>query len=119
MRQAAVLGLSLGSGARRERTRSDLEILFRQICRHHRLPAPEVNIKVGTLEVDFLWPDRRVIAETDGYRYHRGRVAFEDDHERDLQLAEMGFRVLRFSETQLENHPARVAAIVRRELAAG
>lgn len=118
LRQAAVLGLSLGPGGRPERTRSDLEALFQRICRRHELPAPELNVRVGGFEVDFLWRDRRLIVETDGYRYHRGRVAFEDDRDRDLRLTELDFRVLRFSEIQLENEPARVAAAVRRELAA-
>lgn len=118
LRQAAVLGLPLGPGGRPERTRSDLEALFQRICRRHELPAPELNVRVGGLEVDFLWRDRRLIVETDGYRYHRGRIAFEDDHRRDLRLTELDFRVLRFSEIQLENEPARVAAAVRRELAA-
>jgi very-short-patch-repair endonuclease len=119
MRQAAVLGLPLGPGVRPERTRSDLEILFLGICRRHRLPEPEVNVKLAPrLEVDFLWRDCHLVVETDGYRYHRGRVAFESDRERDLRLAELGFRFLRFSDTQLENEPARAAAAVRRELAA-
>jgi very-short-patch-repair endonuclease len=118
LRQAAVLGLDLGPGVEPERTRSDLEVLFQQICRRHRIPASEVNEKVGPFEVDFLWRDRRVIVETDGYVFHRGRIAFEDDHDRDLHLAELGFRVLRFSEYQLEREPARAAGLVRRELAA-
>jgi len=36
-------------------------------------PAPEVNAKVGQFVVDFLWRERSLIVETDGYRYHRGR----------------------------------------------
>jgi very-short-patch-repair endonuclease len=108
----------LGPGSRPERTRSDLETLFHGICQRHKLPAPEVNVRVGTLEVDFLWRRCRVIVETDGYRYHRGRVAFESDHDRDLRLRESGFDVLRFSETQLETESERVAVAVRRALAA-
>jgi very-short-patch-repair endonuclease len=118
MRQAAVLGLPLGPGTRRERTRSDLERLFNHICLRNRIPTPEVNVKVGGLEVDFLWRDRRLVVETDGYRYHRGRVAFENDRDRDLALRALGYAVIRLSDTQLEEEPEKVASIIRRLLAA-
>jgi very-short-patch-repair endonuclease len=118
MRQAEVLGLPLGPGARTDRTRSDLERLFLRICRFRDISTPAVNVDVDGLEVDFLWREARLIVETDGYRFHRGRVAFENDRDRDLRLTELGYRVLRFSEIQLENEPGRVAAAVLRELAA-
>ena len=119
MRQAAVLGLSLGPGTRPERTRSDLELLFLGICRRHGLPTPEVNVEISKLRVDFLWRERRVIVETDGYPYHRGRIAFEDDRSRDLALRGLGFDVLRLSDAQLEGEQAIVAAAVRRLLERG
>jgi very-short-patch-repair endonuclease len=118
MRQAAILKLPLGPGAKPERTRSDLEVLFGKICRRHALPAPEVNVMVGTLEVDFLWREQGVIVETDGYRYHRGRIAFEDDRRRDLELRAFGFEVIRLSDTQLDEEPDRIAGILRQLLAA-
>ena len=118
MRQAAVLGLPLGPDTRPERTRSDLERLFKRISRRNGIPAPEVNVKIDGLEVDFLWRDRRLIVETDGYRYHRGRIAFEDDRDRDLTLRSLGYEVIRLSDTQLEDEPEKVASIVRRLLAA-
>lgn len=116
MRQAAVLGMSVGPDQESERTRSDLEVLFLKICERHTVPIPEVNVKIGSIEVDFLWRGRRLIVETDSYRYHRGEISFQDDHARDLRLTELEFRVLRFSEIQLEREPARVAALVLSEL---
>jgi very-short-patch-repair endonuclease len=118
MRQAAVFGLPIGPDTRPERTRSDLERLFKRIRRRSGIPAPEVNVKVDGLEVDFLWRDRRLIIETDGYRYHRGRIAFEDDRDRDLTLRALGYTVIRLSDTQLEEEAEKVASIVRRLLAA-
>jgi very-short-patch-repair endonuclease len=118
MRQAAVLGLHLGPGAIPDPTRSDLERLFLRICRRNRIPPPEVNVKVGGIEVDFLWRERSAIVETDGYRYHRGRVAFENDRSRDLELRRQGFDVLRLADTQLTTEPHEVALAVRRFLAA-
>ena len=54
-------------------TRSELERRFLRLCRRHRLPTPEVNARIGPFIVDFLWRDRALIVETDGYRFHRGR----------------------------------------------
>jgi len=100
-------------GIESDRTRSDLEALFLALCAHHRLPMPEVNVKLGDHEVDFLWRSRRLVVETDHWTYHRGSVAFEDDHARDLDLRAAGYTVLRFTDRQLEGEPGRVVADVR------
>lgn len=95
-----------------DRTRSDLETLFLGIVHRYAIPHPEVNVKLGRWEVDFLWRRERVVVETDFWSYHRGSVAFEDDHARDLDLRSAGYSVLRYDDTQLENEPDRVAADV-------
>lgn len=77
------------------------------------MPAPEVNVKVGRWTVDFLWRRQRVAVETDFYGYHRGRVAFQDDHARDLDLRRHGFAVHRFSEEQINDQAEEVAADLR------
>jgi very-short-patch-repair endonuclease len=112
-----MLGLPLGNELHGERTRSDLERDFLKICRRYRLSAPEVNVEVGAYEADFLWRDRRVIVETDSYRYHRGWQAFKDDHARDLELRQRGFEVFRFSEAQINEEAGRVASFLREVLA--
>lgn len=119
IRQAEVLGLPLGDNVASDRTRSDLERDFLRICRRHRLPAPEVNVRIGPYEADFLWRERRLIVETDSYLYHRGRQAFIDDHARDLELRARGFEVIRFSETQIDEEPRKVAELLRGMLACG
>jgi very-short-patch-repair endonuclease len=103
-------------GAEGRRTRSELEENFLRLCRRHRLPLPGTNAKVGRWEVDFLWREERVVVETDSFAYHRGSVAFEDDHARDLDLRREGFTVLRFTELQLEQEPWRVINDVARAL---
>lgn len=109
IRQAEVLGLPTGLEPPAP-TRSELEDLFLRLCQRHRLPAPEVNARVGRYEVDFLWRPRRLIVETDGYRYHRGAQAFEDDHERDLALRVHGYDVRRFTYQQVAKQPVQIAA---------
>ena len=115
IRQAELAGYRL-DGVESDRTRSDLESAFLELWRHHRLPRLEVNAKLGRWEVDFLWREQRLVVEADSWTYHRGSVAFQDDHARELDLRAEGFTVLRFSEQQLEEEPGRVAADVTASL---
>ena len=119
IRQANVLGLQLGPGDAKVRTRSDLEADFLRLCRRYRLPPPQVNVRIGPYLVDFAWRGSRLVVETNSYLYHRGEVAFQDDHARDLELRRRGFEVLRLSELQLEKEPAWVAEILAARLALG
>jgi very-short-patch-repair endonuclease len=116
VRQAEFLGLPLGPEVESDGTRSDLERDFLRLCRRHGLPAPEVNVRVGRWTVDFLWRRARVVAETDFFGYHRGRAAFRDDRTRELDLRRRGFAVRRFSEEQVNECPAEVAADLRQAL---
>jgi very-short-patch-repair endonuclease len=112
IRQAEVLGLSTGPDVETDRTRSELERRFLSLCRRHRLPRPAVNMRIGRLLIDFCWVDQQLIVETDGYRFHRGRTAFEDDRARDLQLRSLGYQVMRLSYQQVFHESAEVAAVL-------
>jgi very-short-patch-repair endonuclease len=112
IREADALGLALGDGPKPDRTRSELERRFLQLCRRHRLPPPEVNVRVGRMEVDFLWPGAELVVEVDGYRYHRGRSAFERDRVRDLGLRDRGYAVIRLTHRQLLEEPGLVVKIL-------
>lgn len=118
VRQAELAGFSLGPEVKTDGTRSDLELDFLRICRRAGLPRPEVNVKIGRWTVDFLWRAERLAVETDSYRYHRGRIAFQDDHARELDLRRRGFAVRRFDERQIDEESAKVAADVAAALAA-
>lgn len=119
IRQAEVCGLPLGDDVESDGTRSDLEGDFLHLCRRYRLPAPEVNIRVGPHLVDFLWRDRGLILETDSFAYHGGRTAFQEDRSRDLDLRARGFQVFRLSEKQVNEEPRRVAEVVGAALRVG
>ncbi len=115
IRQADVLGLELDYETA-DGTRSDLELAFLKLLDRHRLPAPEVNVRIGPYLVDFLWRERHLVVETDGFRYHRGRAAFEEDRKRDLELRALGYDVIRLADRQLAEDPGRVASALRSEL---
>ncbi len=112
VRQAELKGLRL-DGIETDRTRSDLEAAFLALFRDHGLPPPEVNPKIGRWEVDFLWRSHRLVVEVDTWTYHRGSIAFEDDHARDLDLRSAGFAIHRFTDCQLEEEPERIVADIR------
>jgi very-short-patch-repair endonuclease len=101
--QAEVLHLPIGNlpGFLHEPTRSELERRFLGLCRRHGLPKPEVNVRIGSYEVDFLWREERVVVETDGWASHGTRSAFEADRARDAELKALGHEVMRFTHRQV------------------
>jgi very-short-patch-repair endonuclease len=103
---------------RRGFTRSEAERLLRTLCREAQLPQPLCNVRVGGVEVDFLWPTERLIVEVDGYRYHAHRAAFERDRLRDARLVTAGFRVIRITWRQLTERPLVVVATIAAALGA-
>jgi very-short-patch-repair endonuclease len=98
-------------------TRSELEERFLALCRAHDLPQPRVNARVAGLEVDFLFKPEGLVVETDGWRYHRTRQAFERDRRRDAALTRAGYRTLRFTHRQVTADVRSVAQTVAAALA--
>jgi very-short-patch-repair endonuclease len=121
VRETESLGLPIDAGFVRQglgsskvpRTRTELEALFLALCRRHRLPQPEVNVRIDRFEVDFLWRAHRLIVEVDGWESHRSRSAFEEDRLRDARLQLLGYGVLRFSWRQVKDEARTVAATIR------
>jgi very-short-patch-repair endonuclease len=100
-------------------TASELEERFLALCRRHGLPRAGVNERVAGLEVDFVFRAARLAVETDGWRFHGTRRAFERDRERDAVLARAGYRTLRFTHRQLTREPGTVAATLIAALGGG
>ncbi len=93
-------------------TRSGLERLFLALCEHHGLPRPKANTTVQGKEVDFLFEHARLIVETDSWRYHKTRRAFENDRARDAIAARAGYRTLRVTDDHLTSDPTGVVATI-------
>lgn len=94
-------------------TRSALEDAFLALVEREGLQRPLVNQHLAGYEVDMLWPDRRLIVELDGRRFHEHASAFERDRERDAELAAAGFTVVRVTWQRLLRQPRREAELLR------
>jgi Protein of unknown function (DUF559) len=84
---------------------SPMEIDFLALCREFGLPLPQVNVLIEDCLVDFCWPAQRVIVESDSYRHHSNRPAFENDHERTVDLTAAGYEVHRATWRMLAWNP--------------
>jgi very-short-patch-repair endonuclease len=103
-----------------EFVRSELERRFLLLCRRHRIPRPKVNLWVavpgGGFEVDFCWPERRLIVETDS-QWHDDTLARKRDARRDELLAAAGWLVIRLRWHDVVDTPEATARRLRTALA--
>lgn len=81
------------------------------------LPRPEMNVRVLGYEVDFHWPEQRVIVETDGYVFHVSADSFAADRRRDAELSAAGYRILRFTWSDLVARRAQAVGWLAQTLA--
>jgi len=98
-------------------TRLEAERRMWRLARDSGLPQPLCNARVNGVEVDFVWPEQRLIVEVDGYQFHGHRRAFERDRRRDQALIAAGYRVMRVTWRQLRWEPLRVAVAIAGALA--
>jgi very-short-patch-repair endonuclease len=91
-------------------TRSEAERRLLALIRAARLPPPRTNVRVAGYEVDFMWPQHRLVVEVDGFAFHSTRAAFERDRARDRALLAAGYVVLRITWRQLVHEPEVVVA---------
>jgi very-short-patch-repair endonuclease/predicted transcriptional regulator of viral defense system len=121
-RGAGVLRAVLGEYTGPTLTSEEFEERFLALCRAASLPEPEVNAWISlddglAYKADFLWREEGLVAETDGYRFHSSRRAFEHDRMRDQRLIAAGFTVVRLTWRQLTQEPDRVLSTVKKLLA--
>jgi len=96
------------------RPESVLETRFLQLVRNAGLrePVSQYEIRVGDrmLRLDFAYPDARLAIELDGDEFHWGERVSDRDQDRVNLLSGIGWRVQRFTWTDIQNHPYRVIA---------
>jgi very-short-patch-repair endonuclease len=93
-------------------TRSQLERRFLRIAKRAGLPDPQTLVKVNGFEVDFYWPDLKLVVETDGLTYHRTPQQQARDLIRDHVHAASELRPLRFTHDQISHAPGYVEKIL-------
>jgi very-short-patch-repair endonuclease len=98
-------------------TQSELERRMRRLCARAGLPQPICQHPLGPYVIDFAWTGPRVLVETDGWKTHGRRQAFEDDRARDADLVARGYVVIRFTWRQIRHEPMVVAARLAAALA--
>ena len=65
------------------------------------MPELLVNSRLHGYEVDFHWPDAKLVVEVDSYTYHRSWAQRQRDLERDADLKARGIEVLRYTDRRL------------------
>ncbi|MGN6274934.1 MAG: DUF559 domain-containing protein [Solirubrobacterales bacterium] len=106
--------------AEKGRLKSPLEAKVLPLLVRRNLPTPLLNAPVaienGRIEVDFLWPDHRLVVEADSRDFHSTHLAFERDRRRDRELLRAGYATLRVTHRQAEKEADAVADAIASRL---
>ena len=98
-------------------TRTVLEDVVLDLLLAGGFARPDVNqplrVEGRRLVPDFRWPEQRLIVEADGRAWHDGKLAREDDAERQALLEASGERVVRVTWEQAIARPAQTLARLR------
>lgn len=97
-------------------SRRELERRARELFEQAGLGRPLINtlVDVGDeqFEVDFCWPDRRLVVEADSWEFHGTRAAFERDRRQDQMLKRAGWATVRITWRQVHEAPEEVITAV-------
>lgn len=71
-------------------------------------------IKYGSVEypIDFALPHLKIAIEADGETFHSSPKQVTHDKERDMKLAQLGWTVLRFTDSEIEDKIERVMSTI-------
>jgi very-short-patch-repair endonuclease len=100
---------------------SELERRLVGLIMRARLPVPIQQFHAPWLRplngrVDLAYPDRRLVIEGDSRRWHLLAEGFESDRLRDNAAQLAGWRILRFTWSEIVDYPERVASTIQRAL---
>ena len=90
-------------------TKSRAEAVFRKLVKPEE---PLSNVIVEGVEVDFFFPERRLVVEIDDPSHGRERSQREDALERRV-LEAAGYTLLRFTNAEVEQRPVLVLSRLR------
>jgi very-short-patch-repair endonuclease len=102
-------------------TRSEAERFLLERIERAGLPMPATGFNLLGHEVDFHWPDLRLVVELDFFETHGTRAAYLRDRQRREDLTLAGYAVSSVIGERLEAEPeeeiARVGEVLRRRRA--
>jgi predicted transcriptional regulator of viral defense system len=98
-------------------TRAEWEDDFPAFCATHSLPAPVMGAPLCGYLVDALFVAERVIVELDSWDFHKSKIAFETDRERDAETLAQGFVTIRMTWERIVQAPHREATRLQTILA--
>ena len=100
----------------RNPSQSKLEDRFLRLCRRHRIPKPQAQVRGGRRRPDFVWPGVRLIVEVDSWQAHGTQHAFQADRTLSNAVQLAGWTILRFTYADITRRPTHVAAQLRQAL---
>ena len=98
--------------------RSEAERLLVKLLKEAGITGWRTNYPVGGYKVDVVFPGPKVAIETDGWAFHSDQDDFQNDRERQNNIALLGWQVLRFTWLDLVEYPQRVIAVIRSAISA-
>ena len=93
--------------------RSGWEDEFPAFCAKHGLPAPIMGQPFHGYILDALFPEEKVIVELDGWDFHKSKISFEDDRERDAEMLAHGHVTIRMTWDRMHERERREARRLR------
>jgi hypothetical protein len=93
------------------------EIRFAKLCRDAGLPSAVWQHPVVACgrryEIDFAYPEQRLAIEFDEFDEHTRPTKFADDRQRQNDLQQCGWTVIRFTWQDLRDRPSETASRIR------
>jgi very-short-patch-repair endonuclease len=104
-----------------ERAESELEVRFLQLRKRHQLTELTLQYEVWEMgrciaRVDGAVPKLKLAIEIDGFEHHSSPEAFQRDRSRQNELVALGWTVLRFTWSDIVDHPEKVARQIRQAI---
>jgi very-short-patch-repair endonuclease len=97
-------------------TQSQMEDRFLTICARQKLPRPSTQYRIRGKAYDFVWPQQRVVVETDSWIAHGTPYSFQADRAASNALQLAGWLILRFTWRDLTKRSRTTAAQVKEAL---
>jgi very-short-patch-repair endonuclease len=93
--------------------RSEAERLLIRLLKEAGITGWRTNYPVGGYKVDVTFPTQQVAIETDGWAFHSDQDAFQQDRQRQNNIALLDWQILRFTWLDLTEYPQRVIAEIK------